>query len=264
MSLTIPSSFLRTLDKIFIHLYSNILIFHIHLVSFSFCPKTYLSSSHPVSLSLASCCCCSTDYVDAKSGFLATQLPHWRFAQMASRFLSRCARLLVVCPQATSATSRLHILTAYPLAESPAWSQPLIQTYIRPLSLGAGPVHADEPNITFTRTELDIRVEKATTPREVLSLWAERGGSANQAGMCLIQLSRLALEKKDIDRLDILQDPHCVDLLETMNSQVIDGALQQQCEYVGWGDKEMKQNRTWSCYFVLLQFWPYSYNGQSL
>lgn len=77
----------------------------------------------------------------------------------------------------------------------------------------------------FTRTELDIRVEKATTPQEVLSLWAERGGSANQAGMCLIQLSRLALENKDINRLNILQDPQCVDLLETMNSQVIDGAL---------------------------------------
>ncbi|KAM9436095.1 FAST kinase domain-containing protein 4 [Clarias gariepinus] len=139
---------------------------------------------------------------------------------MASRFLSRCARLLAVCPRASSVTSQLHTLTAHPHTESPPWSQSLILPSIRPLSLGAGPVQADEPEITFTRTELDIRVEKATTPQEVLSLWAERSGSANQAGMCLIQLSRLAVEKKDIDRANILQDPSCVDLLEALNAQV--------------------------------------------
>lgn len=103
---------------------------------------------------------------------------------------------------------------------------------MRPLSLSAGPAQADEPNI-FTHTELDIRVEKATTPQEVLCLWAERGGTANQAGMCLIQLSRLAVEKKDTNRENILQDPRCVDLLEALNSQVSDGtercALKQQC-----------------------------------
>lgn len=142
---------------------------------------------------------------------------------MASRFLSRCARLLAVCPRASSVTSQLHTLTAHPHTESPPWSQSLILPSIRPLSLGAGPVQADEPEITFTRTELDIRVEKATTPQEVLSLWAERSGSANQAGMCLIQLSRLAVEKKDIDRANILQDPSCVDLLEALNAQVCHG-----------------------------------------
>lgn len=143
---------------------------------------------------------------------------------MASRVLSRCARLLAVCPQASLiATGRLHTLTVHPLVEYPARSQSLILSSIRPLSVGAGPAQADESNITFTRTELDICVEKATTPQEVLSLWAERGGTANQAGMCLIQLGRLAVEKKDIDRENILQDPRCVDLLEVLNSQVSDG-----------------------------------------
>lgn len=141
---------------------------------------------------------------------------------MASRFLSRCARLLAVCPQASSAASRLHTLTAHPLTEYPPWSQSLKLPSIRPLNLSAGPAQADEQN-TFTRAELDIRVEKTTTPQEVLCLWAERGGTANQAGMCLIQLSRLAVEKKDLDRADILQDPRCVDLLEALNSQVSDG-----------------------------------------
>lgn len=152
---------------------------------------------------------------------------------MASRFLSRCTRLLAICPQASSSASRLHTLTTHPLTEYPPWSQSLILPSIRHVSLAAGPVQADEPNITFTRTELDIRVEKATTPQEVLSLWAEQGGSANQAGMCLVQLSRLAVEKKDIDRANILQDPRCADLLEALNSQVSDGtercALKQQC-----------------------------------
>ncbi|KAB5533003.1 hypothetical protein PHYPO_G00126590 [Pangasianodon hypophthalmus] len=138
---------------------------------------------------------------------------------MASRFLSRCTRLLAVCPQASSAAGRLHTLTAHPITEYPPWSQSLTLPSIRPLSLGAGPAQADEPTVTFTRTELDIRVEKATTPQEVLSLWVEQGGSANQAGMCLIQLSRLAVEKKDINRESILQDPRCVDLLEALNSQ---------------------------------------------
>lgn len=139
---------------------------------------------------------------------------------MASRFLSRCARLLVVCPQASSATSRLHALASHPFTEHPARSQSLILPSVRPLNLSAGPAQADEPNITFTRTELDILVEKATTPQDVLSLWAERGGSANQAGMCLVQLSRLAVENKDLDRANILQDPRCEDLMESLNSQV--------------------------------------------
>ncbi|KAG7317853.1 hypothetical protein KOW79_018888 [Hemibagrus wyckioides] len=141
---------------------------------------------------------------------------------MASRFLSRCTRLLAVCPQASSATGRLHTLTAHTFTEPPprSRSQSLILPSVRPLNLGAGPAQADEPTVTFTRTELDILVEKATTPQEVLSLWAERGGTANQAGMCLVQIGRLAVEKKDLDRGNILKDPRCVDLLEALHSQV--------------------------------------------
>ncbi|KAI5620830.1 protein TBRG4 [Silurus asotus] len=139
---------------------------------------------------------------------------------MASRFLSRCARLLAVCPQASSVTSRFHAFAAHQIAEYPLWSQSRFLPSVRPLSLGAGPAQEDEPSITFTRTELDIRVEKATSPQEVLCLWTEQGGSANQAGMCLNQLSRLAVEKKDIDRANVLQDPRCEDLIDTLNSQV--------------------------------------------
>ncbi|TSK20223.1 Protein TBRG4 [Bagarius yarrelli] len=139
---------------------------------------------------------------------------------MASRFLSRGARLLAICPQASSTTSHLLTHTAHPFTEHPPRSQTFLLPPVRLLSLGAGPVQADEPNITFTRTELDVLIEKATTPSEVLSIWTNRGGSTNQAGMCLVQLSRLVVEKKDVDRTAIIQDPRFVHLLEVLNSQV--------------------------------------------
>lgn len=139
---------------------------------------------------------------------------------MASRFLSRCTRLLAVCPQASSAASRLHTLTTHLFTEHPPRSRALLLPSVRPLSLDAGPAQADEPNFTFTRTELEMLIEKTITPSEVLLLWAERGGSANQAGMYLVQLSRLAVEKKDVNRPTILQDPRFVHLLEVLNSQV--------------------------------------------
>ncbi|XP_062841421.1 FAST kinase domain-containing protein 4 [Trichomycterus rosablanca] len=137
---------------------------------------------------------------------------------MASRFLGRCASLLARSPRSSLAAGHLHPVTAQP--EYPPCSQVLIRPSFRTLSLGPGPAQEEETNITFSRTELDVLVEKATTPQEVLSLWTERGGSANQAGMCLVQLSRLMVEKAESDKADLLKDPRCVDLIQMVNSQV--------------------------------------------
>lgn len=85
--------------------------------------------------------------------------------------------------------------------------------------MGRGKAQEEEPNATFKRTELDVLVEKAATPQEVLQAWEDQDGSANQAAVCLIQICRLAGEK-GVNTADILEDPRCVDILEAVNSQV--------------------------------------------
>lgn len=80
----------------------------------------------------------------------------------------------------------------------------------------------EESNFTFKRTALDDQVSSAKSPEEVLRLWDELGGTANQAAMCLTQVSRLALEKSAEERRQLINDPSCAKLLNTVSSQVRD------------------------------------------
>ncbi|XP_076869257.1 FAST kinase domain-containing protein 4 [Brachyhypopomus gauderio] len=137
---------------------------------------------------------------------------------MTARFLGRWAHLLIRCPQASAAAPRLQALAAQPagLPWPRAWAWPTA----RALCLNHGQPEEEEPHITFKRTELDKLVEKAGTPQEVLQVWAEKGSSANQAGICLLHLSRLVAGKDGTSSAEVLRDPRCVDLLETVNAQV--------------------------------------------
>ncbi|XP_017551272.2 FAST kinase domain-containing protein 4 [Pygocentrus nattereri] len=137
---------------------------------------------------------------------------------MTTRLLGRWARLLSRCPQASASAAHLQGPTAQPA--QPLRSQVQIRSAVRPLCLGHGRAQEEEPNVTFKRTKLDVLVEKATSPQEVLQAWEDLGGSPNQAASCLSQLSRLVVGKGGADSADVLQDPRCVDLLETVNSQV--------------------------------------------
>ncbi|XP_066501907.1 FAST kinase domain-containing protein 4 [Hoplias malabaricus] len=139
---------------------------------------------------------------------------------MTTRILGRWAHLLSRCPQASMRASRLQLPKVHP-AEA-LWLQTRILPTVRPLCLGQGNAQAreEEPSVTFKRTELDALVEKAATPKDVLQAWEDHGGSANQAATCLIQISRLLGDRGGVDGAEVLQDPRCHDLLETVNSQV--------------------------------------------
>lgn len=78
----------------------------------------------------------------------------------------------------------------------------------------------EESNFSFKRTALDNQVGSAKSPEEVLQLWDVLGGTANQAAMCLTQISRLTLEKSVEERRQLMNDPSCATLLNTVSSQV--------------------------------------------
>lgn len=75
----------------------------------------------------------------------------------------------------------------------------------------------EETALPYDQTPLVRLVEKASTPEEVLQLWAEQGGSASDAARCLVQLNLRVTEKGGEE---ILQDPRFESMLETVNSQV--------------------------------------------
>lgn len=72
----------------------------------------------------------------------------------------------------------------------------------------------------FKRTPLDGLVSSAKSPEEVLRLWEGHGGNANQAAICLNQISRLALERSVEERRQLVNDPRCAALLHTVGSEV--------------------------------------------
>lgn len=78
----------------------------------------------------------------------------------------------------------------------------------------------DERNVLFKPKALDHQVSRATSPEQVLQLWKEHGGSANQAAMCLVQVSRLSLDNSLDQRRQLLNDARCVELLKTIYSDV--------------------------------------------
>ncbi|XP_028836670.1 FAST kinase domain-containing protein 4 isoform X2 [Denticeps clupeoides] len=134
---------------------------------------------------------------------------------MTARLLSRWARLLPRCPRRAA---RLQGSPVRPV--EPPWPRAQVRPAARALCDRSGLARHEESGTAFKRTHLDDLLGRATSPEEVLQLWTENGGSANQAAACLIQLSRLAVEKGGVGRQELLQDPRCADLLDTVGSQV--------------------------------------------
>ncbi len=137
--------------------------------------------------------------------------------KMTTRLLCRWVRLFPRCPQATTASARLQTSTVHQTEPvclmSLSWTQPSA----RHLCQGNELARVEETAFTYDQTQLVRLVEKASTPEEVLQLWAEQGGSASDAARCLVQLNLRVMEKGGEG---ILQDPRCKSMLETVQSQV--------------------------------------------
>ncbi|MBN3300833.1 FAKD4 protein, partial [Amia calva] len=141
---------------------------------------------------------------------------------MTSRLLGRCARLLGQCSQVPVAWVR-------PLAP-PALAEPLPALALRlptPCPWRTLCVAVDEGyQPAPDRTELDQLLEGAGTPGELLQVWEEHRGTANQAASALTQLARLTIskgvrDKREItDNTELFLDPRFQHLLQTVNSQV--------------------------------------------
>ncbi|KAG9339412.1 hypothetical protein JZ751_023806 [Albula glossodonta] len=138
---------------------------------------------------------------------------------MTTRVLAQWARFLGArCPRAS--------LTSFPPLHVQAESAPVKTFQMHPLP----PVRAmcevhslikefDRSQVP-KRTELDELIEKAGSPEEVLQLWAEWGGSGNQAASSFVRLAKLSVEKGNQDRTALMQDPRLLDMLEKVSSQV--------------------------------------------
>ncbi|KAL2084152.1 hypothetical protein ACEWY4_019670 [Coilia grayii] len=114
----------------------------------------------------------------------------------------------------TSAAQSAEILGSQPQPKPPVAAA----TAARGLCEKHGLAKEEEKNFSFKRTQLDNLLSKAKSPEEVLQVWDKHGGSANQAAICLVQVSRLALEKSVEERRQLIND--CTQLFHTVSSQV--------------------------------------------
>ncbi|XP_023681479.1 FAST kinase domain-containing protein 4 [Paramormyrops kingsleyae] len=151
----------------------------------------------------------------------------YRETVMATRLMSRWARLLGSRgPQLiASCQARLagHPIPFLAVAHAePLWARALnLHPQARTLCGRHSLSTWEEENLTVPRrTELDELVEKASSPREVLQLWAERDANANETALCVIQLARMVLEKGDSKHSDLLQDPRLQTMLDQVSSEV--------------------------------------------
>lgn len=142
---------------------------------------------------------------------------------MASRLLCRCARLGCRLSSQTpvAAAVRMH-LPAGGSSETPrakGWSW-----VTERLMCERGAVTGEDPYPTIpVRTQLDELVEKATTPEEVLTAWAQLGGNANQAASSLIRWTQLVLKSKGKfgeQQPELMVDSRLEDMMNTLCQQV--------------------------------------------
>lgn len=136
---------------------------------------------------------------------------------MTTRLLCRWARWFPRCSQAAVASARLQTSTVRHTEPLCLMSVSWIRPSARHLCQGNELARMEETPFPYECTELVKLVEKASTPQEVLQLWAEQGGSASDAARCLVQLNLRIIEKGGEG---ILQDPRFENMLETVNSQV--------------------------------------------
>ncbi|XP_043117489.1 FAST kinase domain-containing protein 4 [Puntigrus tetrazona] len=134
---------------------------------------------------------------------------------MTTRLLCRWVRLFPRCPQAT--TARLQTSTVHQTEPVCLMSLSWIRPSARNLCQGSELARIEELASPYEQTQIIQLIKKASTPEEMLQLWAEHGGTASDAARCLLQLNLLVLEKGGEE---ILQDPRCINMQETVRSQV--------------------------------------------
>ncbi|XP_072250453.1 FAST kinase domain-containing protein 4 [Leuresthes tenuis] len=110
---------------------------------------------------------------------------------MAGRLLGRCARLLCRSSAPPAAVVRLPPLVNGPAEVPRAMGWPRVTERL----LCEQTVTKEDPYPTSPiRTQLDNSVEKASTPEEILSAWAEYRGNGNQAAASLMKWTQLMLK----------------------------------------------------------------------
>uniref|UniRef100_A0A8B9K0T6 FAST kinase domain-containing protein 4 n=1 Tax=Astyanax mexicanus TaxID=7994 RepID=A0A8B9K0T6_ASTMX len=132
---------------------------------------------------------------------------------MTARLLGRWALLLSRCPQPSASTAHLKALAALPV--EPLWSQAWIQTPVRPFYMSRENAQEEKTKTTSQQTNFHLRIDKAATPKEVLNLWKNLGGSTNQAATCLVQIYKLSLGTGVKSDSSILNDPRFAEMLKT-------------------------------------------------
>ncbi|KAK6491734.1 FAST kinase domain-containing protein 4-like [Huso huso] len=147
---------------------------------------------------------------------------------MSTRLLVRCIRLLgsnSLGVSALPAACRLPLTTSAP---------PLAAVTLRLHTSTSGgrsegqrlaQVQAQAQEDGFLRkperTELDDLIDGAGSVEELLQVWAERGGTGNQAATVLIQLARLSTTPESkTNTAEILQDRRFQQLLQTVDTQI--------------------------------------------
>ncbi|KAG5857024.1 FAST kinase domain-containing protein 4 [Anguilla anguilla] len=141
---------------------------------------------------------------------------------MTTRLLGRWARLLATrCPiGASSAAAHLSPRLA---PEESARVQSLglqLHSQWRAMCEGHSLIKEDDKDLSVKQTELEQLVGKAGSPEDVLQLWADRGGGANQAAIGIIRLTKLSVEKGGLDCKDLLHDHRLLDMLSKVSSEV--------------------------------------------
>uniref|UniRef100_A0A3P9KUP1 FAST kinase domain-containing protein 4 n=1 Tax=Oryzias latipes TaxID=8090 RepID=A0A3P9KUP1_ORYLA len=142
---------------------------------------------------------------------------------MASRLLCRCARLGCRLSSQTPAAAavRMHL----PASGSSETTRAKGWSWVTErLMCERGAVTGEDPYPTIpVRTQLDELVEKAATPEEVLTAWAQLGGNANQAASSLIRWTQLVLKSKGKfgeQQPELMMDSRLEDMMNTLCQQV--------------------------------------------
>ncbi|XP_063054689.1 FAST kinase domain-containing protein 4 isoform X2 [Engraulis encrasicolus] len=120
----------------------------------------------------------------------------------------------------TSASAQSAEVLGSPLQAKPSAAQAATAGAARGLSDRPGLAKEEEKGFSFKRTQLDDLISKAKSPEEVLQVWVKHGGSANQAAICLVHVSRLALERSAEEREQLINGSDCAKLIQTVSSQV--------------------------------------------
>ncbi|XP_041844946.1 FAST kinase domain-containing protein 4 isoform X2 [Melanotaenia boesemani] len=139
---------------------------------------------------------------------------------MAGRLLVRCARLLCRASSSATATARLPAFGVGPAEVPRAKGWPWVTERL----MCERTVTKEDPCPTVTtRSQLDVALEKATAPEDILSAWEQYGGNGNQAATAMIKWTQLVLKTKGKFREqqpELLTDSRVQDMMKTISQKV--------------------------------------------